>query len=191
MLNSTYHFFKDTLCLHFAFLNGSHLKSLLFFLLVLIFLLIPMMFIAGVRIWHFLLLILRSVGLLELDGDFLEMTTYHGIAVGFIAMSLRVPAGNREKGGGLDGVKSGALIVSTYLVQALLGFADAGFAPFQERFAQRDLLAGRAVTLSDGTHGSAHGVAEDGALLVHTARGMQVITSAEVSVRPSAAARPA
>ena len=69
----------------------------------------------------FVLLILRSVGLLELDGDFLEMTTYHGIAVGFIAMSLRVPAGNREKGGGLDGVKSGALIVSTYLVQALLG----------------------------------------------------------------------
>jgi BirA family biotin operon repressor/biotin-[acetyl-CoA-carboxylase] ligase len=81
--------------------------------------------------------------------------------------------------------------IAAPLVQALLGFADAGFAPFQERFAQRDLLAGRAVTLSDGTHGSAHGVAEDGALLVHTARGMQVITSAEVSVRPSAAARPA
>ena len=28
------------------------------------------------------------------------------------------------------------------LVQALLGFAEAGFAPFQARFAQRDLLAG-------------------------------------------------
>ncbi len=76
-------------------------------------------------------------------------------------------------------------------MQALLGFAEAGFAPFQARFAQRDLLAGRAVTLSDGTQGQAHGVTEDGTLLVHTARGMQAITSAEISVRPSAAARPA
>nr|MBP8225178.1 biotin--[acetyl-CoA-carboxylase] ligase [Acidovorax sp.] len=33
----------------------------------------------------------------------------------------------------------------------------------------------------------AHGVAEDGALLVHTAQGMQAITSAEISVRPAAA----
>ena len=44
---------------------------------------------------------------------------------------------------------------------------------------------------SDGTQGQAHGVTEDGTLLVHTARGMQAITSAEISVRPSAAARPA
>ena len=42
------------------------------------------------------------------------------------------------------------------------------------------------VTLSDGTSGTAHGVGEDGALLVHTAGGMQAITSSEVSVRPSA-----
>ena len=70
------------------------------------------------------------------------------------------------------------------LVHALLGFAEHGFAPFQARFAQRDLLAGRAVTLSDGTQGTAHGVTEDGTLLVHTARGMQPVTSAEISVRP-------
>ncbi len=77
------------------------------------------------------------------------------------------------------------------LVQTLLGFAEHGFAPFQARFAQRDLLAGRGVTLSDGTQGTAHGVAEDGALLVHTARGMQAITSAEISVRPGGPAQPA
>ena len=71
------------------------------------------------------------------------------------------------------------------LVQTLLGFAEHGFAPFQARFAQRDLLHGRGVTLSDGQHGSAHGVSEDGALLVHTDRGMQTITSAAISVRPS------
>ena len=41
----------------------------------------------------FLLLILRAVGVLELDMELLEMTTYHGIAIGFIAMTLRVQAG--------------------------------------------------------------------------------------------------
>ncbi|WP_404300846.1 biotin--[acetyl-CoA-carboxylase] ligase [Alicycliphilus denitrificans] len=75
--------------------------------------------------------------------------------------------------------------IAAPLVQALLGFAEAGFAPFQARFAQRDLLAGRAVTLSDGCQGTAHGVTEDGTLLVHTARGMQAVNSAEVSVRPA------
>ena len=73
------------------------------------------------------------------------------------------------------------------LVQTLLGFAEHGFAPFQARFARRDLLLGRGVTLSNGQHGSAHGVNEDGALLVHTASGMQVVTSAEISVRPAGA----
>lgn len=71
------------------------------------------------------------------------------------------------------------------LVQALQGFAEHGFAPFQARFAQRDLLNGRSVTLSDGTSGTAHGVTEDGTLLVHTERGMQTITSSEISVRPT------
>ncbi|MNU06178.1 biotin--protein ligase [compost metagenome] len=57
----------------------------------------------------------------------------------------------------------------------------------QARFAQRDILQGRAVTLSDGQAGTAHGVGEDGALLVQTAGGMQAITSSEISVRPSPA----
>jgi len=70
------------------------------------------------------------------------------------------------------------------LVQTVLAFAQFGFAPFQARFAQRDVLAGRAVQLSDGAHGLAHGVTETGALLVHTDAGMQEITSSEVSVRP-------
>jgi BirA family biotin operon repressor/biotin-[acetyl-CoA-carboxylase] ligase len=70
------------------------------------------------------------------------------------------------------------------LVQAVQAFEHFGFAPFQARFAARDVLAGRAVQLSDGTQGSAHGVGENGALLVHTAAGTKEITSAEVSVRP-------
>ena len=104
-----------------------------------------------------------------------------------LAQGLRTPpACLREVDGTLTAARALERI-ATPLVQTLLGFAEAGFAPFQARFAQRDLLAGRAVTLSDGSQGTAHGVAEDGALLVHTARGMQVVTSAEISVRPAEA----
>ena len=78
--------------------------------------------------------------------------------------------------------------ITAPLVQALQGFAEHGFAPFQPRFARRDVLAGRAVTLSDGRGGTAHGVTDDGALLVHTADGMQAITTADISVRPQAGA---
>lgn len=73
------------------------------------------------------------------------------------------------------------------LVQAVQAFEQFGFAPFQSRFALRDVLSGRDVQLSDGKNtmqGTAHGVGEDGALLVHTPAGMKQITSSEVSVRP-------
>ena len=52
------------------------------------------------------------------------------------------------------------------------------------------VLQGRNVQLSDGTSGTAHGVGEDGALLVHTAGGMLPVTSSEISVRPVAASMP-
>ncbi|MBC7610344.1 MAG: biotin--[acetyl-CoA-carboxylase] ligase [Polaromonas sp.] len=73
------------------------------------------------------------------------------------------------------------------LVQAVKAFEQFGFAPFQARFDRRDVLSGRAVQLQDGKNvlqGTAHGVGEDGALLVHTLTGMKEITSSEVSVRP-------
>jgi BirA family biotin operon repressor/biotin-[acetyl-CoA-carboxylase] ligase len=70
------------------------------------------------------------------------------------------------------------------LVQNIQAFAQFGFAPYQARFARRDVLSGRAVLLSDGLVGAAHGVSEKGALLVHTSAGMKEITSSEVSVRP-------
>ena len=81
----------------------------------------------------------------------------------------------------------GALLrIAAPLVQTLLAFQTFGFAPFQTRFNARDALRDRAVTLSDGTSGTAHGTSEAGALLVHTARGMNAVTSSEVSVRPAA-----
>jgi BirA family biotin operon repressor/biotin-[acetyl-CoA-carboxylase] ligase len=70
------------------------------------------------------------------------------------------------------------------LVRDVLGFEQAGFAPFHARFDARDALRDRAVTLSDGTAGTAHGVGEDGSLLVHTAAGLHAVGSSEVSVRP-------
>ncbi len=85
---------------------------------------------------------------------------------------------------GLDAPGALARIVPP-LVAMLQSFEGYGFAPMQPRFAARDVLQGRAVTLSDGHTGTAHGVGEDGALLVHTAGGMQAVTSSEISVRPT------
>ncbi|MBC5763665.1 biotin--[acetyl-CoA-carboxylase] ligase [Ramlibacter albus] len=70
------------------------------------------------------------------------------------------------------------------LLAALEAFEAYGFTPFQARFNARDVLRDREVQLSDGTAGTAHGVSEAGALLVHTAAGMRTVTSSEVSVRP-------
>ncbi|MGI5937087.1 MAG: hypothetical protein ACOX7I_09895 [Oscillospiraceae bacterium] len=69
----------------------------------------------------FLFLILRSIGVLKMDGAMLEMITYHGIALGFIAMSLRVNNKKEENKGYLVGAKSGAIIVGSYLIQAIFG----------------------------------------------------------------------
>jgi BirA family transcriptional regulator, biotin operon repressor / biotin---[acetyl-CoA-carboxylase] ligase len=83
--------------------------------------------------------------------------------------------------------------VALPLVQTILAFADDGFAPFQARFNALDVLRDRNVTLHNGqtnhsdtarTTGSAHGVSDSGALLVLTGSGMQLVSSAEVSVRP-------
>ena len=72
----------------------------------------------------FLLLILRSVGVLNMDSQMLETITYHGIAIGFIAMSLRVQKkGASDRSSAMVGAKSGAMIVSVYLVQAIVGTA--------------------------------------------------------------------
>ncbi|MEJ5989448.1 biotin--[acetyl-CoA-carboxylase] ligase [Ramlibacter sp. PS3R-8] len=72
------------------------------------------------------------------------------------------------------------------LVRDVQRFERDGFAAFRHRFEQRDALRGRAVQLSDGTAGTAQGVDAGGSLLVHTAAGLQAISSSEVSVRPAA-----
>jgi BirA family biotin operon repressor/biotin-[acetyl-CoA-carboxylase] ligase len=71
------------------------------------------------------------------------------------------------------------------LVRAVLAFESSGFDELRSDFHARDLLYGREVTCTDGTTGTARGVDASGALLVHTASGLQKISSAEVSVRPA------
>ena len=72
----------------------------------------------------FILLILRSLGVVTIRQEFLELITYHGIAIGFIAMSLRVKT-QKTNDGYKVALKTGALIVSTYLIQVLVGLVIA------------------------------------------------------------------
>lgn len=67
--------------------------------------------------------IFRGYGIEMINGPLYEMFVYHAIALGFIAMSLRTTDEADKSGGKLLGVKSGAIIVSTYLIQGMIGLA--------------------------------------------------------------------
>lgn len=107
-----------------------------------------------------------------------------------ISASLDAPAVTAVPASSLQAVWPGLdapaalLAVAAPLVEALLDFEQQGFSAFAARFGRRDALARRAVRLSNGTEGTAEGVAPDGALLVRTPQGLQRVSSDEVSVRP-------
>lgn len=70
----------------------------------------------------FIMLILRVCHILPVDTELMEIITYHTIAIGFIALTLQIPekkAPAEQKD--LTGAKSGALIVSCYLLQGFIG----------------------------------------------------------------------
>lgn len=69
----------------------------------------------------FILLIIKLLGIIRIDLDVMETLTYHGIAIGFIAMSLRVPNKETKKKKDLVGLRSGAVIVGSYMIQAFFG----------------------------------------------------------------------
>lgn len=69
----------------------------------------------------FLLLGAKLIGLVKIDLQFFEIITYHCIALGFIALSLRVPEQTEQAKGDRVGLKSGAVIVSSYMIQAIAG----------------------------------------------------------------------
>ena len=74
--------------------------------------------------------------------------------------------------------------VAPALIRALLDFKTQGFAPWQRIFDQRDVLKGRPIWTSDGKQGRSLGVDAQGALRLETEHGVELINSAEVSVRP-------
>ena len=67
----------------------------------------------------FILFIARAVGF-NLSSEFLEILVYHGIALGFIAMSLRIPDRSEANKGSMTGAKTGAMIIGSYLIQAII-----------------------------------------------------------------------
>ena len=100
-------------------------------------------------------------------------------------------AGLEEFAPGVDAAQA-LLCLATPLARTLQEFAAEGFAPFKAGFEARDVLRGREVMgLSDSGQqaapdwqGLACGVDAGGALLVHTAKGMQRVTSSDVKIRP-------
>ena len=83
--------------------------------------------------------------------------------------------------------------IAPTLIQTLLIFAEQGFAPFQARFNQRDVLRNRQISVDDnhaGAHelakttGTALGVNGKGELEIQTLQGKITINSSEVSVKP-------
>ena len=73
------------------------------------------------------------------------------------------------------------------LAPVLQQFAEHGFAPLRQEWIARHAHQGRLVTLSSGAgrvaEGRAAGVAEDGALLLETARGLERFVNGELSLR--------
>ncbi len=88
------------------------------------------------------------------------------------------------------------LRIAPDLIQTLLIFTEQGFAPFQARFHQRDVLRDRQITVDDNqvdgnnktsgskTSGMALGVNSNGELEIQTAHGKKAINSSEVSISP-------
>lgn len=133
----------------------------------------------------------RKLGgiLIELHGD---------AAVIGIGLNLRLRAAERDAiaqpvtdiaaiAGELPQRNRLLAVTLTELVQVLEQFAEHGFAPLRQEWISRHAHQGRRVTLTSGTgkvvEGSAAGVAEDGALLLETARGLERFVNGELSLR--------
>ncbi len=142
----------------------------------------------------------------KLGGILIESS--HGVAVVGVGLNIaRDPdhptaglstgfASLQELLGGATDEPAAPLAVQTWhsaalaVLQAAAQLRDEGFATgFAQRFAARDALRGQPVVVSGPPllQGTACGVDDAGALLVHTAAGMQTIHSSEVSVRPASA----
>lgn len=57
------------------------------------------------------------------DRSTLEILTYHGLGLGFVALALKNNGSNKDTGSKKDVFNTGVTVVATYLVQALVGLA--------------------------------------------------------------------
>ena len=135
----------------------------------------------------------------KLGGILVETATWDGLRYAVIGVGLNIGPADVAQPVAAGGVEPGCLQqldrgadaaatllrVLPPLVCDLQLFAQHGFAPFQSRFADRDVLRGRNVYLSNGESGTACGIAGNGALRVQMAGGIKDITSSEISVRPA------
>lgn len=148
------------------------------------------------------------LGQRKLGGILIEATPAPGLPEDtrwvVVGVGLNLRRGSAPDGAAwLERSSHGPLSLGTVLqwvLPALLRdvqlFMRHGFGPLQAAYAQRDVLRGQAVALWTGAEGPmdmappnhmgvASGVADDGALLVHTAQGLQTWRSGDVTVRPT------
>ena len=110
-----------------------------------------------------------------------------GVGVNILPRSdagLRLPSAALQELWPLADAGPALLALVPPLVQTVHTFVQQGFAAFHRAYHARDALYGSRVWTSGGHEGEARGVDVHGALLVHTAHGVEKISSAEVSVRP-------
>ncbi len=72
----------------------------------------------------FILLLLKTLGIIYIDTSFMEIITYHTIALGFISLTLRshpVEESSITLSQKKDGLNTAVVIVATYLLQGLIG----------------------------------------------------------------------
>lgn len=79
-------------------------------------LMIPVPVLAG-----FILLIFKLAGIFTADPVIMEALVFHCIALGFIALGLKVLPEKKEGQSSLTGVKTAIIIVSTFMVQGIAG----------------------------------------------------------------------
>jgi len=144
----------------------------------------------------------RKLGgiLIELHGDGPDSTA----AVIGIGLNFRLPPALRDSiaqaatdVASISGEvpRRNRLLAATLvdLAQVLDDFSKHGFAPLREEWTARHAHHGKQVTLSSGdgktVTGRAVGVAEDGALLLETARGVERFVSGELSLRANESSR--
>ena len=81
---------------------------------------IPSALIGGVLIFVLNIIVKAIIGTEIIDRRIMQVVTYHALAVGFIAMSLKIVE-KKKDGHGLHVVQNGLLTGGTYMLQAVVG----------------------------------------------------------------------